>query len=251
MKKFLLFELLALTLCCCSKNEAYTTPSEIAVTLNYTFTESGNMMRSTGAEVYNNFYNNYIKSKVLTPSCYTLKFTNIKTPATSQIKGKWKDKDLIRLPAGEYLITGTSSPIETESQGCPSDTVYLNFNEIVMIKNDMEKLCLKAQYDSYLLFFDCNNYKEIYYYNDIKTTGDRHIEIKKDLKLADTHYMLFIKDLEYSNYSSDTGHYIKITRNNGNQGAITLDNFPFEKGKYYYFNDMAGSFDIPPMESGN
>ena len=29
------------------------------------------------------------------------------------------------------------------------------------------------------------------------------------------------------------------------------DDIPFEKGKYYYFNDIDNSFNIPPMEEGN
>ena len=32
---------------------------------------------------------------------------------------------------------------------------------------------------------------------------------------------------------------------------IELDDIPFEKGKYYYFNDIDNSFNIPPMEEGN
>lgn len=32
---------------------------------------------------------------------------------------------------------------------------------------------------------------------------------------------------------------------------LELDDIPFEKGKYYYFNDIDNSFNIPPMEEGN
>ena len=43
---------------------------------------------------------------------------------------------------------------------------------------------------------------------------------------------------------------ISINRD-GQSSSIILDNIPFEKGKYYYFNDISNSFDIPPMEAGN
>ena len=44
-------------------------------------------------------------------------------------------------------------------------------------------------------------------------------------------------------------NYISISRD-GKSSSIELDDMPFEKGKYYYFNDISNSFDIPPMEAG-
>ena len=53
-------------------------------------------------------------------------------------------------------------------------------------------------------------------------------------------------------YEDFLGHSSKIYvfRNNTNS-IIELDDIPFEKGKYYYFNDIDNSFNIPPMEEGN
>ena len=55
MKKMFYIGLLALVLCSCSKEEVDTTPKEVEVKLDYTFAESGSMMRS-GADVYGAFY---------------------------------------------------------------------------------------------------------------------------------------------------------------------------------------------------
>ena len=65
-----------------------------------------------------------------------------------------------------------------------------------------------------------------------------------------------LKDIDnifYAFFNEDfLGHSSKIYvfRNNTNS-IIELDDIPFEKGKYYYFNDIDNSFNIPPMEEGN
>ena len=37
----------------------------------------------------------------------------------------------------------------------------------------------------------------------------------------------------------------------GMKSTIYLQDIPFTIGKYYYFNNMTNSFDLPPMDSGN
>lgn len=236
--------LLALVLCSCSKEEVDTTPKEVEVKLDYTFAESGSMMRS-GADVYGAFYDKYIKTKKLTPTTYKLTFTNKKTGTVAQINGLWNRQDGIRLVEGEYEVSGTSHPIEeTSSLNIPSDSVYLAFNETVNISKDAKVLTLTAKYDSYLLMFDKANYSNITY--DVFDIAGA----TKSLLETESLLTLFIKDLKYG-ITSSYGHYIYLTRSNGQKSEILLNNIPFEKGKYYYFNDMTNSFDIPPMESGN
>ena len=244
MKKMFYIGLLALILCSCSKEEVDTTPKEVEVKLDYTFAESGSMMRS-GADVYGAFYDKYIKTKKLTPTTYKLTFTNKKTGTVAQINGLWNSQDGIRLVEGEYEVSGTSHPIEeTSSLNIPSDSVYLAFNETVNISKDAKILTLTAKYDSYLLMFDKANYSNITY-NVFDIAG-----AAKSLLETESLLTLFIKDLKYG-ITSSYGHYIYLTRSNGQKSEILLNNIPFEKGKYYYFNDMTNSFDIPPMESGN
>lgn len=64
---------------------------------------------------------------------------------------------------------------------------------------------------------------------------------------------MIIDNIFYAFFNEDfLGHSSKIYvfRNNTNS-IIELDDIPFEKGKYYYFNDIDNSFNIPPMEEGN
>ena len=133
-----------------------------------------------------------------------------------------------------------SSPKATATtfDDCVSDTAFLSFKETVNITKDMDYLTLTAKYNSYLLMFDRENSNSVYY---------NCYTYSKELNLCDDVYALFIERLTYGNSSN----IIAITRNNGTKSSVSLDNFPFEKGKYYYFNDMTNSFDIPKMESGN
>lgn len=250
MKQLLALMLLVIATSGCSKEGVEIAPEEVALTVNYSFAEGESMSRAS-SEVYASFYDSYIKNKNLAPTTYTLTFTNASTGAVSSMSGLWKNKDIIRLIEGEYIVSGVSAPIEPERKGCPSDTVYLAFNENIYISKDMTSLNLNAIYDSYLLMFDKDNCKDIYYFNDMELAGGDNKVIKKNLKLANTHYVLFIKDLAYGVYDDDDGHYIKITRNDGGQVTVDLDNVSFEKGKYYYFNDMTSSFNLPVMENGN
>ena len=87
MKKIASLLLLALCLVSCSNQEEPTIQEEVNLDLDFTFVESGSMARSTGAEVYNDFYEKYIKTKVLTPTTYSLTFKHKETGARSTING--------------------------------------------------------------------------------------------------------------------------------------------------------------------
>lgn len=230
---------------CSGSEEGPVSPQEVAVVVDYSFAQSGNMTRATGAEVYDAFYDKYIKTKQLTPKTFSLTFKHKESGAVTNItNGLWSNNDVIRLVEGEYEVTGTSAPLSGNNRVLEyvSDTVYLKFNEVVNIAKDMTKVNLTAIYDSYLLLFDNTNYKnascKIYSYN------------AKDLIKTDSNYIVFIKSLN-DRYSTENDNYIHLTRNDNSTISIELDKQPFEKGKYYYFNDMTNSFDIPKMESGN
>ena len=257
MKKMFYIGLLALVLCSCSKEEVDTTPKEVEFTLDYIFAQSGSMTRATSAEVYGDFYNNYIKSKQLTPKTYSLTFKNSKGYEVLNVSGKWGDKNIIRLPSGNYTISGTSHPIFDKYQIIPSDSVYMRFEEDITIKQDMSELVLNAIYDSYLLMFDKSNTKSISlkgYYIRTGTSKSHNIQLPSndDLYFAfinnDHFYYLDEKENLYYPYTIES---ITINRNDGSPIDINICNLNFDLGKYYYFNDMTNSFDIPPMESGN
>ena len=226
----------------CSEEEIYV-PQEVAFTLDYTFAESGSMTRATGEEVYSSFYDKYIKTKQLTPTTYSLTFTNKETGATATINGRWDKKDAIRLPEGTYNVNGVSIPKELDFKEW-SDSVYLTFDEVISLKKDDTHLSLTAKYDSYLLMFDAENTSNV----ACKNTGAIS-STKKGVPYDDKLYWIFLQKACRDNKSHS--YYLVITRNDGQKSNIDLVDIPFEKGKYYYFNDMTNSFDIPKMESGN
>ncbi|MBR5593567.1 MAG: hypothetical protein IKW46_05775 [Bacteroidaceae bacterium] len=228
---------ICLTSCSNDEDEFYT-PQEVDLTLDYTFAESGSMTRATGAILYNDFYDKYIKTKRLTPTTYSLKFTNKTTGAVTSIDGLWKNKDAVRLTEGEYEVVGTSTPLVHSRY--VSDTVFISFDETIHITKDMTNINLTAKYDSYLLMLNNENYIDArhhcyvspahYYFNLYKTENS---------------YTLFV------NRISGTNNCLLLTRDDGASININLENIPFEKAKYYYFDDATSSFDIPKMESGN
>lgn len=225
----------------CSQNEEPYVPQEVELRLDYTFIENGSMSRTTGNDVYTTFYDKYIKTKQLTPTTYSLTFTNTKTGAIALVDGRWDSNDGIRLPEGTYKVSGISHRIINKGidihSEYVSDTTFISFNEDVSISPKQTTLNLTAQYDSYLLIFDSSNISIAEY------KGLSRWNIKKH----DNLFTIFVN--RQSTYNSND--YIKITRTNGSSATIYLKDIPFEKGKYYYFNDMTNSFDIPQMESGN
>ena len=210
---------------------------EVELTLNYTFAESGSMTRATGSEVYTTFYEKYIKTKVLTPKTYSLRFTNTKTKADAEFNGYWDTENGIRLVEGEYVVTGTSSPKNASVN--VADSVHMVFQDTVNITKEMTSLTIKANYDSYLLFFDAENIQKVVY-----NPGDNYIS--HDLKMTDEGVFYLFMQATYSRYT-----FYAIHHKTDKYSYIYTLNMPFEKGKYYYFNDMTNSFDIPMMESGN
>lgn len=241
MKNILVLGLLAFALCSCSKEKVDATPREVNLRLNYTFEGSGSMTRS-GESIYSAFHDKYIKTHTLTPKTYKLVFENTETGATSHQQGIWGKKEGIKLLTGKYKVTGESTPYMEDGSIC-IDSLTIRFEENITITEDMTKLTLQAKHDSYMMFFDKANKKHI----DYKYTNDGWNGEILNLKTIDDIYYCFISNT--SNYSQHI-MYIYDT-NNTLKVSFNFQSSPFEKGKYYYFNDTTNSFDIPPMESGN
>lgn len=247
MKKLLSMMLIIASAGCftaCSNDDEPYVPQEVEFTLDYTFIESGAMTRATGADVYNDFYEKYIETRQLTPTTYSLTFTNQETGAVATINGRWDKKDGIRLPEGTYNVIGASVPKEGDFKEW-SDSVYLTFNETISLKKDDARLTLTAIYDSFLLMLDAENTTNV----SCKCTTGVTSSTKKGVPYDDKLFWIFMQKTYYDSKSHD--FYLLVTRNDGQKSTIELVDIPFEKGKFYYFNDMTNSFDIPKMESGN
>lgn len=237
MKKILLLVMTTLAIAGCSNEEQNNlVPEEVTVNIDYDFWESGSMSRS-GADLYTNFYNKYIKTKLLTPTTYTLALSTKDVPKSTTINGYWGNKDGIRLLEGTYNIYGTSNPISSKAS---IDTLSMSFSEKVAITKETTSITLTAKHSSFMLIFDASNTTSIDYSGYLHGGYGTYSLAKKD----DIFYIFISKDIEESDK-------IVITRKAKKQVTINLYGLPFEKGKYYYFNDVTNSFDIPPMTEGN
>lgn len=227
---------IALPSCSGDKDEPTPTTQEVEVKLDYSLFESGSMSRS-GESVYQKFYDEYIKTKILTPKTYSLVFVK-GSKYTMKVSGTWDSNDAIKLLEGEYAVTGTSAPTDAYV----SDVAYLNFNENVSIAKDTEKVTLRATYDCFLLMFDASTIETASWKFETNTGTN-------ELFKVDNLYYMFV----YQTYSDSERRdmILNIKRNNGATIELNITNMGLSKGKYYYFNNTTNSFDIDPMENGN
>jgi hypothetical protein len=133
----------------------------------------------------------------------------------------------------------------------------MRFEEDITIKQDMSELVLNAIYDSYLLMFDKSNTKSVTltgYYIRTGSNKSHSLQLPSNNNLyfafINNDYFYYLDEKENCYYSYDIKS-ITINRNDGSPVDINLNNLNFDLGKYYYFNDMTNSFNIPTMESGN
>lgn len=227
--------IIALPSCSAEEDEPVTTPQEVEVKLDYSLFESGSMARS-GETVYQQFYNDYIKTKVLTPTAYSLSFVK-GTKEVMSVSGTWDSNDAIKLLEGDYIVTGTSAPTDRYV----SETVYLNFNENITISKETDKVVLNAKYNCFLLMFNAETIKSAAW-KFVSNSGETEMS-----KAGDVYYM-FVAETQNS---EKRDLLVNITRQNGTTIELNITSMNLKKGKYYYFNDMTNSFDVEPMENGN
>lgn len=235
MKKILLFALIALIFgfAGCSKDEEIIVPENCTFSIDFAFPTSGEMTKAdvTASKLYNDFYEQYIKTKIYTPKRYDLTFSK-GDKIVASFEGEW-NADLITLPEGEYSVSGKSETLF-------SDLKYpkLTFNQTIIIDRNTKSVSLTANYNSYLIFFDKISCSE----SSLRKTGAYNYDVKESFGETEDIFYAF---LPYGTYD-----YINYKTHDSNGGAIFLDNFVFEMGKYYYFDVVSGSFSIPPMEAG-
>lgn len=61
------------------------------------------------------------------------------------------------------------------------------------------------------------------------------------LSKVDNIYYMFLDKLSIAGNDR-----LRIKRTSGSESNIGISKTPFENGKYYYFNDITNSFDVPP-----
>lgn len=236
MRNFFSAFLLMLLFNACSSSEDYQ-PQEIEFNIDYVFS-SGDMTRATNAEIYDSFHKNHIASRKLTPDNFMLVFTNKETGQRNEVNGLWSRNGLIRLTEGTYTVTGDS--YDGASNVYTKEKAVLSFNDEIVINRSTKSVILKASYNCPLLFFSSKNTQSIVY--DHAPTS----YTSESLPIVDEYYYCFIKSL-----SKTDGACFIISRKDNTKVRVYTKNLILENGKYYFFDDITGGFDLPPMVPGN
>lgn len=235
--KNIMIVLAALMLCAsCQKNEDIGT-EQVSFTVNLLLTQSGDMSRATAAELYDDFYNEFIVTRELVYSGYELDFYKGDVLVAS-FDGTW-DVDTITLPCGEYNLVGTSAV----NSDYNSDSYYktsLRFEQKVIISPSTTSIELMPIYDCYLLLFDASQFNYASYAKSSDGAGKREFA-----KAGDVYY-IFINSL----LDSYSDAHITYQSKDGKYGSVRMSDYGFQKGKYYAFDIYSSSFTVPRMEQG-
>ena len=207
----------------------------VSFKINFGFDyEGGSMLKSapsTAAEQYNQFYEKYIKTRILTPSTFHLSFAPIGGQKMFFTDGAWKDNNVLTLPVGRYVVTGESKGSVTSHR---PDTVDLVFQDTVNIDTNTQEITIKAEYGDYLLLFNDAEIATMSY--DLKQDA---FSVKQMMPKKDNLYYFF--------WSVSNGILSGNWSSNNAEFRLGLDGYKFEVGNYYYFQAVNNTLDIPPM----
>lgn len=210
---------------------------QVAVTFNYALPESGSMTKATAAEVYDTFYKKYIKTGELLPDPYSLSFTTLDGVEVARISGEWSKDKPVMLSTGKYQVKGSS--IGGMNYSDYYNKAPLSFDEVIEITEKTSSITLHAIYNCFLLLFDAEGKT----YFKWSADGTANSDVSGDVRIAGDWYYIFVQEFK------DAGN---IKWNYGSkENRIWMAQFNFQKGYYYYYNDLSGSFEIPKMQPGS
>lgn len=214
----------------CQNEEAVEPIKEVSFTIGLQLPQSGSMTRTSASELYDDFYTNHIEPHTKLPQEYSFSIYKGESKIAT-ISGKW-NADIATLPIGTYRFSG-------QSKG-DFEFGSLIFDQQVVIDENTESISLTAQWDCYLLMFD----KELYTRAEVGCRSETSSS-STSVSLCETEavYYLFLPHRESS--------YIKYGTTGNDAGTIYLNQYSFEKGKYYVFDLYNGIFSAPKMEQGN
>lgn len=230
MKRMLLMCAMLGLLVSCQKEVEIEPVNEVPFTIGLQLPQSCSMTRATASELYDDFYTDYIETHTKLPQEYSLTFYKDNKEIVS-VSGRW-NADITTLPIGTYKVSGMSS----------GDFEYgtLKFDQEVTITEETKNIAITAMWDCYMLMFDKELYKSVTIYHQ---SFDSTATTSRSLTETEGIYYLF---LPYGQTK-----YIKYSTKDGDAGTIYLNQYSFEKGKYYAFNLYTGTFSVPQMEEGN
>ena len=218
-------------------------PQDVQLVLTYTLDASSgtDMTKASNADVFDMFYQKMKEGELVAPK-YHIVFTETTTGEKYQFDGFWADNDMVTIRTGNYKIEGYAKADGTYIQ----DKASLKFEEEMSITASMSSITLKAEYDCFLLAFaskDIQNMRLNYrYYGDSNYTR---------LYKFNDYYYCFCNNVLYSNETNMRDRAcITGEKNNGAVFTIYVGYANLEKGKYYIYTDVSGSFELPKMEAG-
>lgn len=195
----------------------------------------GSMTKTTNAEVFEEFYQKIISAELVAET-YHLVLTESTTGAKYEFSGSWNSHDLITLRTGTYHIVGSSTATGENIQ----DKCSFVFDETVEISASSSAITLNAQYDCFLLIFSANDIASLSNYNGESTS---------DFFSFKSYKYAFVNSSLYKENGRNAA-YIGGKYTDNAEFKCYTGNLVFEKGKYYVYSSITGSFSVPQMEEG-
>lgn len=240
MKRAFIFLAVVFALISCKKSEPQNVEQYVNVTITYTLDTSvgGDMTKATNAEVFDMFYEKMRSGELVAPN-YELTLTETTTGAKYVFSGKWANNDMVTIRTGKYQVEGKSTAKGNNTQELAS----IRFNEEIEISTSSSSVVLQAIYDCYLLAFAKSDITELKNY----AAGMGSMLEPVDFFVYQGYYYVFVNETIYAGVNDGL---IYGRRTNGSTFKIYTYNAKFDKGKYYIYNDVSGSFELPKMEAG-
>ena len=223
---------------CSGKEQLPDNAKKVEVTFSFVLPQSGSLSKASAAEVYDSFYNSFVKTGQVLPDVYYLSIKTMDGIEVASVSGYWSEHKPVMLPTGKYLVSGYSKGGKSSSD-CYNKAPLL-FEEQIEITENTTSIFLHAMYDCYLLLFDSDGKTRFSWTLD----GSSGAEISGSVNTAGNQYYIFVQG-----GFKDSGN-VRWTYG-GKETVIWMSTFSFEKGYYYYFNDLEGSFEIPKMQPGS
>ena len=143
----------------------------------------------------------------------------------------------VTLATGKYRVVGNSKGGVTYNDYF--NKAVLVFDEEIEITEATTTILLHANYDCFLLLFDAAEKTYFRWSADGTSTSG----ISGDVPKVSDYYYIFAQGFKENGY---------VQWNYGSkENRIWMADFKFEKGRYYYFNDVSGKFEVPKMSAGS
>lgn len=233
------------TLVGCQKETLKPAEQDVEFTISYTLgtPSSAEMTKSSDTELWQKFYEKMKAGELVAPS-YSLTFTEKKSAAKYEFEGKWADKDIIILKAGEYNVTGTSHAEGKYIQQQAS----ISFNTDVTVSATQPNIVLPASYDCFLLAFPKADITSLVNHVSYESNMGGKTGEAVNFYSLENNYYAFSRKIYNSSYPKES--YIKGTKEDNSTFTIYTADLVFEKGKYYFYTASSSIFSLPEMDAG-